>query len=183
MDAQTVTMTPLRALALAAILLTPAALAAPTPLPTLTLDAAPIGRTAKVEQVESVPQPEGPVMTFPAHTRAVLNAPEQPWKAGYAGEEPPAYVAVIPLDTLKTHYPAVMGLGTEVDRAVAMARGRQLFFAVHSHPQHGANGDRFGGPYQQRRHSGVPVSGRSFTGLGSAGTAHGGSLRLLRCDP
>lgn len=53
--------------------------------------------------------------------------PGRTWQAQYAGEEPPAYVAVIPLDTLKSHYPAPMGaLSAEVNRVIAAAQGGPL---------------------------------------------------------
>lgn len=124
----------LRRLSVPALLLCSSAVAKLAPLPALTLNPTPIGRTTVVERAAGVPQPEGPVMTFPPHVRAVLNAPGQNWRARYVGEEPPAYVAVIPLNTLAAHYqemfrayPASLPrLNEEINRVVAMAQGAPI---------------------------------------------------------
>ncbi|MFC6592089.1 hypothetical protein ACFP81_08800 [Deinococcus lacus] len=116
----------LRPLIFVAALLAPAALAAQSaPLPTLTLNAAPIGRTAKVERVAGVPYFESAsaMQALPEHLRATLNVRGQTWKPAYPGERPPAYVAVFPVAALKSHYPAATEVAGQVDELVTIAKG------------------------------------------------------------
>lgn len=71
------------------------------------LNAAPLGRVVEVQQVPGVPVDEaaGTFFNFPAHTRLVLNRPGERWKASYAGDQPPAYIALYPVDALLGQFP------------------------------------------------------------------------------
>lgn len=74
-------------------------------LPSLSLGAELIGRTADIRTLQGVPRADGPTFFFPSHVRAVLNRPGERWEPGYDTELPEAHVAVYPVAGLLAQYP------------------------------------------------------------------------------
>ncbi|UTA51339.1 hypothetical protein [Deinococcus radiodurans] len=74
-------------------------------LPTLSVNASSIGRTAAVSTVAAEKRQDGPTIPLPAHVRAVLNAPGEHWKADGTDVPPTAYVSVYPVASLRARFP------------------------------------------------------------------------------
>ena len=74
-------------------------------LPTLSVNAASIGRSAAVSTVAADQRQDGATIPLPAYVRAVLNAPGEHWKADDTGVPPTAYVGVYPVASLRARFP------------------------------------------------------------------------------
>ncbi len=74
-------------------------------LPTVSVNAAPVGRITRLGHVPLAVRTDAPVFFFPAHVRAVLNRPGESWRAAYDVDQPPAYVGVYPVAGVNAQYP------------------------------------------------------------------------------